>query len=228
MYKYFVFLLVILFSSNAIAANKIIPDYATKTTPTASDWLLISDQAAAGAYKKTPANYIQKVSPAITAGHALIADGSGGVGDGGEIIPLTAGQGISIGSGVISQTPTAEVDGHASGNLTAANVTNTIIYNTGQAAEDIASTLPTAAFGYSFLYTVSTAQSNKAGVRANTGDKVYLLAADGTVSAGSDNGYARMTAAQVGQCFACWTFKTDAYDWMCKAIAIGTSTFAAN
>ena len=26
----------------------------------------------------------------------------------------------------------------------------------------------------------------------------------------------------------CWTFKTDAYDWMCKAISIGTSTFAAH
>jgi hypothetical protein len=36
-----------------------------------------------------------------------------------------------------------------------------------------------------------------------------------------------MTNAQVGQAFACWTFKTDAYDWMCRAISIGTSTFVA-
>jgi hypothetical protein len=38
-----------------------------------------------------------------------------------------------------------------------------------------------------------------------------------------------MTAAQIGQSYACWTFKhTDDYDWFCKAISIGTSTFAAH
>ncbi len=126
--------------------------------------------------------------------------------------------------------PVKEVDGHASGNLTAVQVQNTIIYNYGMGAADVALVLPTAAAGYSALFTVSTAQANKWGVQAGTNDKIYLLAADGTISAGSDNGYARMTAAQVGQSFACWAVKTDAttWDWQCKAIAIGTSTFAAN
>jgi hypothetical protein len=123
-----------------------------------------------------------------------------------------------------------EVDGSAAGTLTAAQVSGTIVTNRGQAASDVALTLPTAAAGYNALFTVGTAQSNKWGVRAGTNDKIYLLAADGTISAGSDNGYARMTAAQVGQVFACWTFQTgsSAWDWQCKASAIGTSTFAAN
>lgn len=122
----------------------------------------------------------------------------------------------------------AEVDGHASISLTAAQVSSTIVYNTGQAAADVALGLPPAAEGYNALFAVGTAQNNKWGVQADTNDKIYQVAADGTISAGSDNGYARMTAAQVGQFFACWTFKTDAYDWACKAISIGTSTFAAN
>jgi len=123
---------------------------------------------------------------------------------------------------------TAEVNGSAAASLTANQVSSTFIYNTGQTTADVALTLPTAASGLSAIFTVGTARSNKWGVLAGTNDKIYLLASDGTISAGSDNGYARMTAAQVGQSFACWTFKTDAYDWMCKAIAIGTSTFAAN
>ena len=125
---------------------------------------------------------------------------------------------------------TLEVDGSAAASLTAAQVSSTNIYNAGQAAADVALTLPTAAAGYSFIANVYTARANKWGVRANTTDKIYLIAADGTVVAGADNGYARMTAAQLGQSFACWSFKFDSstYDWMCKAISVGTSTFAAN
>jgi len=121
-----------------------------------------------------------------------------------------------------------EVNGASSATLTAAQVSSTIVYNTGMGGADVALTLPTAAAGYTALFTVGTAQSFKWGVRAGTNDKIYLLAADGTISAGDNNGYARMTAAQVGQSFACWTIKTDAYDWQCKSISIGTSTFAAN
>jgi len=123
---------------------------------------------------------------------------------------------------------TVEVDGHVSGSLTAAQVSSTIIYNTGMGGADVALLLPTAAAGYGFIATVYTAQSFKWGVQAGTNDKIYLIAADGTVATGSNNGYARMTAAVLGQSFACWTFKTDAYDWMCKAISIAGSTFAAN
>jgi hypothetical protein len=133
---------------------------------------------------------------------------------------------VSIeGKKVVTQ---AEVDGSAHLTLTAAQVSNTVIYNTGQTTADIVHHLPTAAAGYSFLATVGTAQTNHFGVQADTNDKIYLVAAAGTVAAGSDNAAVVMVAAQVGQSFACWTFKTDAYDWMCKAISIGTSTFDAH
>lgn len=90
--------------------------------------------------------------------------------------------------------------------------------------------LPAAAAGYSFLANVVTAQSNHWGVQAGENDKIYLIASDGTVAAGDDAAAVVMTAAQLGQSFACWTFKSgaDTHDWMCKAIAIGTSTFAAH
>lgn len=122
------------------------------------------------------------------------------------------------------------VDGSASASLTAAQVSGTHVSNYGMGGADVALTLPAAAAGYRALFDVSTAQAFKWGVRANTTDLIYLIAADGTVAAGSDNGYARMTAAQVGQVFVCWTFQSgaSAYDWKCKAGAIGTSTFAAN
>lgn len=142
------------------------------------------------------------------------------------------GTGVAVfGTSPTIATPSitaAEVNGASSSTLTAAQVSSTIVYNTGMGGADVALTLPTAAAGYTALFAVGTAQSFKWGVRAGTGDKIYLLATDGTISAGSDNGYARMTAAQVGQSFACWTIKTDAYDWQCKAVSIGTSTFAAN
>lgn len=122
-----------------------------------------------------------------------------------------------------------EVDGHTDQTaLTAAQVSGTTIYNTGQGAADVFLLLPTAAAGYNFIATVGTAQANHFGVEAASGDKIYLIAAAGTVAAGDDNAAVVMTAAQVGQSFACWTFKTDAYDWMCKGISIGTSTFAAH
>ena len=122
-----------------------------------------------------------------------------------------------------------EVDGHTDQTaLTAAQVSGTVIYNTGQGGADVFLLLPTAAAGYSFVATVGTAQAFHFGVEAAATDKIYLIAAAGTVAAGSDNAAVVMTAAEVGQAFACWTFKTDAYDWMCKTISIGTSTFAAH
>jgi hypothetical protein len=121
-----------------------------------------------------------------------------------------------------------EIDGHTDVTLTAAQCLGNTVYNTGQAAADVAIGLPTAAANMNCGFTVGTAQSNKWGVRADTNDKIYLIADDGTISAGADHGYARMTAAQIGQYFSCFTFKTDAYDWICTAGAVGTSTFAAN
>lgn len=141
---------------------------------------------------------------------------------------------VSIeGATILTNTVPAVFDGSAASNLTAASMSDPrcTVSNFGQTTADVAVTLPTAAANLSCLFNVGTAQSgNKWGVRANTNDKIYLIAAAGTISAGDDNGYARMTAAQVGQSFACWSFTTGsgAYDWQCKAISIGTSTFVAN
>lgn len=135
---------------------------------------------------------------------------------------------VSLGANTTLMT-TMEVDGSTDQTaLTAQQVTNTVIYNTGQADADVFLLLPTAAAGMNFLATVGTARAKHFGVEAAANDKIYLIAADGTVTAGDDNAGVVMTAAQVGQSFACWTFKTDAYDWQCKAISIGTSTFAAH
>ena len=136
-------------------------------------------------------------------------------------------------TGKLSTTAPAYIDGSAGTGPTAAQMADPrcTCSNYGQAASDVAVALPVPTAGLSCLFQVSTAQSNKWGVRAAANDKIYLIAADGTIAAGSDNGYARMTAAQVGQAFACWSGSFDGgstYDWRCKAIAIGTSTFAAN
>jgi len=185
----------------------------------------IGDFTDAGSYNK-----ITITQPATGATLTLV-DGSSLITAGAYSTTLTATGATDVTlptTGTLATTVVPEVNGSASGNLTAANVSSTIVYNTGMGAADVALVLPTAASGYSVIFTVGTAQSNKWGVQAGASDKIYLLAADGTIAAGADNGYARMTAAQVGQSFACWTFKTDAYDWMCKSISIGTSTFAAN
>lgn len=135
----------------------------------------------------------------------------------------------AAGAWVMSGLRVAEVDGHTDQTaLTAAQVSGTTIYNTGQSDADNFLLLPAAAAGYSFVATVGTARAKHFGVEAAAGDVIYLIAAAGTVAAGDDNAAVVMTAAEIGQSFACWTFKTDAYDWACKAIAIGTSTFAAH
>jgi hypothetical protein len=125
----------------------------------------------------------------------------------------------------------AEVDGHTtSTDLTAAQVSNTVIHNYDQADSDVFLIAPAAAAGYSALFTVVTAQAKHWCFEAAASDKIYLIAAAGTVAAGDDGAAVCMMAAQLGQSFACWTFKSGAatYDWMCKQISIGTSTFEAH
>jgi hypothetical protein len=103
------------------------------------------------------------------------------------------------------------VDGHASGALSAANVSNTVISNYGQAASNVALTLPAAAAGYSFIAVVGTAQSgNTWKITADTNDKIYL---DGT--AGTDNQSVIVTPA-VGNFITFISFQTgsSAYDWI--------------
>jgi hypothetical protein len=115
-----------------------------------------------------------------------------------------------------------EVDGHTDAtNLTAAQVSGTVIYNTGQGAADVTLNLPTAAVGMSFIATVgTTVAANKWRVRAYSTDKIYRIGADGSVNNGNDNGYVGYSASSkyptIGHYFSCFTFKTDAYDWICR------------
>ncbi len=165
-----------------------------------------------------------KTTDNSTASHLLCKDSAGEVENcGGVTISGTT-------SPVININP-AEVDGHTtSTDLTAAQVSNTVIHNYDQAASDVFLIAPAAAAGYSALFTVVTAQDNHWCFEAAASDKIYLIAAAGTVAAGDEGAAVCMMAAQLGQSFACWTFKSGAssYDWMCKAIAIGTSTFEAH
>lgn len=163
-----------------------------------------------------------------TASHVLSKDNSG------EIENLTLDNHLSL-TGTTSPTlsvVTPTIDGSAHVHLTAAQMAGNgvIVTNYGQTTADVVVGLPAAASGLSGLFTVATAQSNHWGVQADTNDKIYLIAAAGTVAAGSDGASAVMVAAQLGQSFACWTFQSGdgAWDWMCKAISIGTSTFEAH
>jgi hypothetical protein len=120
---------------------------------------------------------------------------------------------------------TLEVDGHTNGtNLTATQVSSTIIHNIGQGANAVTLNLPTAAKGYSFVLQCGEAQtSHRWRVRAGASDLIYLIAAAGTITAGNNNGYVGIDSPAIGAALVCWTVKTDAYDWACKPIA-GTWT----
>jgi hypothetical protein len=114
-----------------------------------------------------------------------------------------------------------EVNGSASITpLTASQMSGRTIYNTGQAAADVVLTAGTAAAGYEMLFTVGTTQAaNDWKFRAASTDKIYAIAGDGTVTAGVDNGYFGFSTPAIGNAFACWTFKTDSYDWLCKCVS---------
>lgn len=137
----------------------------------------------------------------------------------------SGGTGVATSTGtvavVLSNSPTLttpiitipEVDGSASVILTIAQVSNTIISNQGQAAANIALTLPAAAAGYSFIATVGTTQAgNTWKFTANGSDKIYL---DGV--AGTDGQSAIVTPA-IGNFITFITFKSGAgtYDWIAQ------------
>ncbi len=116
-----------------------------------------------------------------------------------------------------------QVDGSTSGALTSAKVSNTTVSNQGQAASNIALTLPTATVGLSFVAIVGTTQgSNTWKFTADTNDKIYL---DGI--AGNDNESAIVTPT-VGEYCAFYTFLSGSgtYDWI-AASGVGTWTAGA-
>jgi hypothetical protein len=144
-----------------------------------------------------------------------------------------------VSAGVVSiennniDTYQTTIDGSAHVHLTAIQMQRPTCHvsNYGQTTADVSIGLPTAAANLSCLFSVDTAQANHWGVLADTNDGITIIAADGTISAqGTDGAAAIMTAAQVGQTFACWSARTgaSAWDWRCKAVAIGTSTFVAH
>ncbi len=118
------------------------------------------------------------------------------------------------------------VDGHTDAtNLTAAQVSGTIIYNTGQGAGDVTLNLPAAAAGYNSLFTVgTTVAANKWRVKAQSGEYIYNMAADGTPTIGSSGGYVGYSTTAkypvIGNSFACWTFQISgpAWAWACKPV----------
>jgi hypothetical protein len=122
-----------------------------------------------------------------------------------------------------------EVVKTASGSLSAAEVSGTIVSNYGMTDADMTLTLPTAAAGYNALFTVGSARSRLFGVKPATGEYMTEGKADGTVTRGSASGGLKMTSAVIGQTFACWTFRTTGptYEWMCKAGQTAGSTFVA-
>jgi hypothetical protein len=123
---------------------------------------------------------------------------------------------VTITGGSISGTAIArlEVVKSGTGSLTAAECSNTCISNYGQSAE-MTLTLPDAAAGLSFLFTVITT-GNAIHLKAGSSNRIYL---DGVaLNVGNK---VSCSSPSVGNCIAFFTFKTGAstYDWIAKTQA---------
>ena len=113
------------------------------------------------------------------------------------------------------------MDGSSSINpLSIAQVSGTTIYNTGQAAADVALVLPAAAAGYSFIATVGTAQAaNTWKFTAAGGEIIYLDGVAGTA------GQSVITTPVIGSYISFMTFKiSGGYAWIART---GQGTWAA-
>jgi len=102
-----------------------------------------------------------------------------------------------------------EVVKNATATLTVAECSNTIISNYGQSA-DMTLTLPTAAAGLSFVFTVTTI-GHAVNLKAGASDKIYL---DGVAL--SDGYKVSCASPNVGDAIIFYSFKADAtsYDWI--------------
>jgi len=115
-------------------------------------------------------------------------------------------------------TPTSTIKTNtktATGDLSVAEVSGTIISNYGQ-DDDATLTLPEAAAGLSFMVVCGTTVAKYFRIKANTDDKIYL---DGV--AGADNGYAGIASAAVGAAITFASFQTgaEAYDWIATTLS---------
>jgi hypothetical protein len=109
-----------------------------------------------------------------------------------------------------------EVVKTASATLGAMEVSGTALNNSGQTVTASSTLqLPTAAAGMNFILDIGTLLNSTyyTEIKAAASDKIYF---DGT--AGADNGSVRATTQAVGSGLVCRTFKTDAYDWICKTV----------
>ena len=122
---------------------------------------------------------------------------------------------VSLNTLKASISKVKEIIKTATGDLTAVEISGTLINNYGQAA-DVVLTLPVAVSGLSFMVVCGTTVANYYRIKANTNDKIYL---DGT--AGADNGYVGIASAAVGATITFMAFQTgaEAYDWIATAIS---------
>ena len=124
-----------------------------------------------------------------------------------------------------------EVAGNVATTLTTSQMSNAIIYNTGQTTADVVLTLPEAGVGLSGLFVVGTTVANDWKVRANGANKFYSIASsDGSISVGATAGYYGFDATTaVGLSFAVWSFRNSTapgFDWLAKVISGTPSTSA--
>jgi hypothetical protein len=98
--------------------------------------------------------------------------------------------------------------------LTAAECSNTIVNNYGQAQANT-QTLPTAAAGLTFLAVISTAGAGAFNIKAGASDKIYF---DGTAL--DDGDKVSLATPAIGNCAGFFTFQTGAtaWDWYCNTI----------
>ncbi len=104
-----------------------------------------------------------------------------------------------------------EVVVNATANLTAAQVSGTIITNIGQTTNTTA-TLPTAAKGMAFVFVASNTVANFFHFDPQAGDSIYLSGTSAT-----DGKYVGTANTVSGTSIQCFTFRTgaSAFDWYC-------------
>jgi hypothetical protein len=109
------------------------------------------------------------------------------------------------------------VDGHADGNLTIADVSNTEIYNTGQADGNATKIAPLAAGGYSTIITMGTTRAGKAWCFKAKGTDIISL--DGTATGA---GGKVCSTPLDGNYMTCFTRTTaTGFGWICRS-GVGT------
>jgi hypothetical protein len=113
------------------------------------------------------------------------------------------------------------VDGHAALSLSAAQVSGTMIYNTGQGPNDISHTLPATAAGYSFIADVGESQAAK--YWRFTAATAGTMCLDGVC----EKNYVQFATPMRGNSFVCYTQVASATGLNASAaLAIGSTNTA--